>query len=700
MTNNRDFPDTAPPHSKPVEVLFGAFQVEGARLPYFTCVMSFADVASSFRLSEDYAKYRTQNWELQELYQRALDRERVHEMASSYLQSGSGRPAFFNSLTIALSAGPEIATLPASVVQFNGATPYSLPGLAIAVQRTEVVSGVKVPASGAFGRAAWSTSEDMMAVAIDGQHRLAAIQKFAEQNRQQANDSYVSVIVVLFDKQVGFHSTALSSPVEAMRSVFIDLNKHAVPVSTARNILLDDASPHAACVRSLMSKQLALSPVRPGGIKNKTGTEQREFGEFDHSIPLSLVDWHGENKSKIDEGPYITSVLALNWWTGRLLKANGRKKYVWKLPGRFDPDAVDPHRAFADLAEQVGMGQATLARINACKAATPVRSFHFSDDEIKFIGASFGKRWGGAVVTLLCTLAPYRTVVKMRCDADSVEPKFTQWYQCFDDYKSCVKAQGSVAAEFAQRLKSTATELQKQGVSADSFNKLVQEIEAVKKRSIFFLLVAQRALLIAFIEMLGEIDQIKAMSKLLGDSDAEVAKDPMCVIARYLVTAINAIHENRPEIFTREIEVEARGRGELSTFSKRFWSGSVLNPQVDAQVDFSEAAAKRTALWIQLMVHLYWVQRVSGGKAAERLVTDQLAGKPPTGGVAAALSSAALSALLPATKTAISPRFYESPANFLAQMPEKFSDAWRKQREALAVERLKVITDAVRTAAP
>jgi DGQHR domain-containing protein len=660
--------------------------------------MSFADVANSFRLSEDYAKYRTQNWELQELYQRALDRERVHEMAANYLQSGSGRPAFFNSLTVALSAGPELAQLSANVVQFPGATSYSLPGLALAVQRTEMVEGIKVPASGAFGRAAWATSDDMMAVAIDGQHRLAAIQKFAQTNRQQANNSYVSVIVVLFDKQVGFRSTALSSPVEAMRSVFIDLNKHAVPVSAARNLLLDDASAHAACVRSLMSKQLALSPEKNGAGNNKIETKQRELGEFDRTIPLALVDWHGENKSKIDEGPYITSVLALNWWTGRLLKANGTKKYLWKLPGRFDPDAEHPYRAFTELAKQVGMTGATLKRIDDCKAAIPLRSFHFTDDEIKDIGNAFGKRWGGAVVTLLCTLAPYRAVVKKRNDAKSVEPKFTQWYQCFDDYKPFVKATGDVAAEFKQRLESTAAELKRQGVSADEFRKLVQEIEALKKKNIFFLLVAQRALLIAFTNMLGEIDQIKAMSKLLGDVGAEVADDPMCVIARYLVTAINAIDAKNPDVFTREIEVSARAPGQLPTFSKRFWSGSVLNPQVDAQVDFSEAAAKRTALWLQLMAHLYWVQRCKGGKGAERLVADYLDGTPATGSMVADLSNFALAALIPKLKSTNSPRFYDSPANFLAQMPEKLNDTWRKQREALAAERLKVITDAVRVA--
>jgi hypothetical protein len=344
------------------------------------------------------------------------------------------------------------------------------------------------------------------------------------------------------------------------------------------------------------------------------------------------------------------------------------------------------------------MTGATLKRIDDCKAAIPLRSFHFTDDEIKDIGNAFGKRWGGAVVTLLCTLAPYRAVVKKRNDAKSVEPKFTQWYQCFDDYKPFVKATGDVAAEFKQRLESTAAELKRQGVSADEFRKLVQEIEALKKKNIFFLLVAQRALLIAFTNMLGEIDQIKAMSKLLGDVGAEVADDPMCVIARYLVTAINAIDAKNPDVFTREIEVSARAPGQLPTFSKRFWSGSVLNPQVDAQVDFSEAAAKRTALWLQLMAHLYWVQRCKGGKGAERLVADYLDGTPATGSMVADLSNFALAALIPKLKSTNSPRFYDSPANFLAQMPEKLNDTWRKQREALAAERLKVITDAVRVA--
>ena len=663
--------------------------------------MSFADVATSFRLSEDYPKYRMQNWELQELYQRSLDRERVHEISAKYLQSGSGRPAFFNSLTVALTAGPDLAPLSPSVLNFPSAKKtYSLPGLALAVQRTEQIDGVEVPASAAFGKVAWVNSDEMLAVAIDGQHRLAAIQKFAELNRQQASASFVSVIVVLFNSAVGYKSAAIASPVEAMRSVFIDLNKHAVPVSTARNLLLDDASAHAACVRSLMSKQLALSSEELGGGTNKLGRKRRSLGEFERSVPLALVDWHGENKSKIDEGPYVTSVLALNWWALRLLKANG-KKFQWKLPGRFDPDAEFPYRAFMDIAKKVGLPPKTMSRIAESENAMPRRSFHFTDEEVKKIGEAFGQRWGGAVVTLLCTLTPYRRVIEKREASGSIEPKFSQWYQCYDDFKPFAQSQSGLAKEFQARLESVVQELQLQGISADDYKRLVDELELMKKKSLFFLLVAQRALLIAFIDMLGETEQIKEMSKILGDTGSEVAEDPMCVIARYLVTALNAIDARKPEIFTRELRVASRtGARELSSFSDRFWAGSVLNPSAHDQVDFSEAAAKRTALWLQLMAHLYWIEKSRGKKSAAKTAVDShLNGSEIGGGVVGTMCAAALTALLPPIRSVRNPpKFYESPANFLAQLPDRVSDSWRNQRQALAQERLAVITDAVRVA--
>jgi DGQHR domain-containing protein len=660
--------------------------------------MSFADVASSFRLSEDYPRYRTQNWQLQELYQRSLDRERVHEIATRYLQSGSGRPAFFNSITVALSAGQDVPPLPTSVVDFQQAVTFSLPGIALAVQRTERFGEIHVPASAAFGRASWITSDEMLAVAIDGQHRLAAIQKFAEQNRQQAATSFVSVIVVLFDPKVGFRSDAIAAPVEAMRSVFIDLNKHAVPVSTARNLLLDDASAHAACLRSLMSAQLALSDEARSLGSNKVGSWSRKNGEFDRSIPLALVDWHGENKSKIDEGPYITSVLALNWWTSRILKANKTKRYQWKLPGRFDPDAVHPYKAYLELAKRVDLPNTTVSRITACESAVPKRAFHFTDDEIRSIGDAFGTRWGGAVVTLLCTLEPYREVVLKRESANSIEPMFSQWYQCYDEYKPFAQSQTSIAVEFGTRLQSTVKELARQGVNADDFKKLVDEIEAIKQKSLFFLLVAQRALLIAFIEMLGDIERIEEMSRLLGDNRAEAMKDPMCVVARYLVQALNAIYTAKPEVFTRDARVAKRGASEVSNYSERLWAGSVLNPQA-SQVDFSEAAATRTALWLQLMVHLYWIEKGSGKGTASKFVDAHLDGVPPPTGIVEGMCSASLAALLPAVRSVRSiPKFYDSPANFLAQMPERITDAWRSRRKALAKERLQVISNAVRAA--
>ena len=148
MPDLSELPSTTPPHSNSVPVIFGAFKTVKSRLPYFTCVMSLQDVASYFRLADDIPKYQTLNWKLQELYQRSLNRERVHDIANRYLRSVDGRPAFFNAITIALAAQPDAPILDTQVVKFPESHNISLPGIALATQRVESVNGHSVPASG------------------------------------------------------------------------------------------------------------------------------------------------------------------------------------------------------------------------------------------------------------------------------------------------------------------------------------------------------------------------------------------------------------------------------------------------------------------------------------------------------------------------------------------------------------------------
>ena len=88
----------------------------------------------------------------------------------------------------------------------------------------------------------------VFAATIDGQHRLAALRRYMESTpltRAQMS-TRIPIIFLVFDENLGFHlgdaerRGAENPLLSIVREVFIDLNKHAVDVAVARQVLLDD----------------------------------------------------------------------------------------------------------------------------------------------------------------------------------------------------------------------------------------------------------------------------------------------------------------------------------------------------------------------------------------------------------------------------------------------------------------------------
>ena len=100
---------------------------------------------------------------------------------------------------------------------------------------------------------------------------------------------------------------------DLLRRLFIDLNKHAVKVDRTRQILLDDIDPHSLCVRRLVEGRLS------DGATALTATPPQ--------LPLSAVDWH-TGEAKVNEGPYVTTILGLNWCVTKLLGAQPIADYM------------------------------------------------------------------------------------------------------------------------------------------------------------------------------------------------------------------------------------------------------------------------------------------------------------------------------------------------------------------------------------
>lgn len=284
------------------------FQTGDNCVPYFNTVLTAHSCAEMLQLAGQCPEFTLSSGNMDSLFQRDIDWSRVVDMSSRYL-TDQKNPAFFNSITIALIPVEGAESLERSSEDLTEHYPNSAssPGVRVSWQ-----VGDKVPENGSIAQLYWD-KKDVRAVAIDGQHRLASLMRFASDNRSKSQQIGVPVIILLLDGEYGLsvqQSDLAESKLALVRKLFIDLNKHARTVDRTRQLLLDDRDSMAISMRKMMSATLEFSA---SGNKNlSTGLEIGHEGEFENCLPLSCIDWHTGN-AKVDTGPYLVSVLGLEW---------------------------------------------------------------------------------------------------------------------------------------------------------------------------------------------------------------------------------------------------------------------------------------------------------------------------------------------------------------------------------------------------
>ena len=292
------------------DFLSGCFNMSDWHTPYFTINMTLQEAADSLMLVSEYPGVESLEWDLEELYQRDVNWKRVERKIYPYLEN-KDKPQFFNSLTVVLlpKNGNTIEE------SYSDSVDWKAPEFTSAYAKTQKVGpinfayfenwdNVKDTGSRA-GRIKWN-KRNTFSVALDGQHRLAAIKKYVEQNQQSSklDETRIPVILLIFDERLGYKRNYDYSLTQIMRNMFIDLNKTAVTVTRTRNIILDDNDPFSVCVRGMVSEKL--------------GNGYETFSYTPPKIPLNLVDWHSD-LAKFEDGPYVTTILGLEWIVRRLL---------------------------------------------------------------------------------------------------------------------------------------------------------------------------------------------------------------------------------------------------------------------------------------------------------------------------------------------------------------------------------------------
>ena len=612
MTRRRvvhDIPAT--PH---FDFIYGRYRLSSWAIPYFSTLMPIKQAAASLRLTADLPGSDDVMWRLDELYQREVDWPRVERQIIPYLHAVE-QPQFFNALTIALL--PIGRSLSSVKQAFDPTRDWNPPRLDDPDRfgRRLTVGPITCgywlhwsdfsQAEARTGQIRWNPDE-VFAVALDGQHRLAAIQEFVQHpsiSDERLQDTSVPVIFVTLDPRFGYETRSQESLVDVLRVVFIDLNKHAKIPSRARQILLDDKDPTSVCVRALVGESVT------GDTADLHAQPKR--------LPLSLVDWHTE-QAKFDEGPYVTTILTLDWAISALLGAKpvhdfmdygALRRQVTALSKWLDIDLGDAHERLNNL-EGVKLQPFSYAESQ-------------DNDELQKIETAFQTIWNPIFVNLLTDFTPYRDLIRVREANESFTLDFANWYRLYYQKKKD-RYRGRATTEYRHLLKRL--ESKSEPVGETRLEDALAETEA-SKTGLAFNVVFQRAYFLAFREWimvedshLGELrtsDEDDAFDDDGGDADETVTVESTSLAARVqtrareFVRAMNQLVEREPGVLQVDCLFDTNDGDR-----QRFWLGTLM--AAEGNIDFTQGASMRAREIIFWAVAMRtYIETVQDGESTE-----------------------------------------------------------------------------------
>ena len=354
------------------------------QVPYLSAVMPLQDLVDNIKLVEDITDDAGITWNLEELFQRDINWERVeNELVKGYLKN-QNKLNFFNSLTIALLP---IAFHPQKgiIIEDGYGEPENSPSSSYNNWDKIDIGNICVEYNPdeSLGSLRWHKRR-VFPVAIDGQHRLAALKQYCNDLTPGISpelNTKIPLIFLILDKDMGFEGRQGKSLIETLREIFIDLNKHARVVAKSRLILLDDLNIQSFCVRTLLAS--------------------KERDSSQETLPLSMVTWR-ENDVKFDTGYSITTVLNLHEIVNSCLSGasldgtssleeNEVKKYIDKIKGKLEldnevQDSINNHLQLCINREE---------------------PFSFKDEHLDAFKEAFRSQWTPYIVRVFREFAPY-----------------------------------------------------------------------------------------------------------------------------------------------------------------------------------------------------------------------------------------------------------------------------------------------------
>ena len=512
-------------------------------VPYFTAVMPLQDLVHQIKLVEDIPEEALLDWSLEELFQRDISWDRVKtELVDRYLNNPH-KLSFFNSLTIALLpqngfAIEECYGEPDSKLSSDKGDRW---------ERKDVGNiCVEYLTDAGIGIIRWH-KDRIFPVAIDGQHRLAALKTYCEEKKDTLIpgspelETKISLIFLILDERVGFKRNPQKPILETLREIFIDLNKNARNVPKSRLILLEDQNIQSLCVRTLLPKKAKiLSPS---------------------VLPLPIVTWRSD-EAKFDSGYSITSVLNLNEIVNYCLN-RASLEAIDPLEEKQIKQYIDKITAKLDLEQKVK--KSITARSQLCiDRAEP---FSFTEKHLNAFKDAFHQQWTPHIIRVFKEFSPYKKYLLKAEEIGALDKMLADYLLLpvekrdkFEERKKTDNKNFNPHLEIKEPLK---------------------ELENIKTNEWAFQVVFQKALFINLFEL---EPQKQSLFNLSFDSRNE--------FLTWWIAQVNDLHEQG--VFSLHWKAE-KGSADL-------WLGIANNPG-SGSIQHSQAAANRISSFITICMY-------------------------------------------------------------------------------------------------
>jgi hypothetical protein len=286
------------------EVTRGGFGKDEDNIIAYSGSLRVSELFDDFEFFETLS--RSKNWPISKIIQREIDTDRVKNIEEGYIRSNR-KVKYFPPIVVAIlpkendqladcflfDESPEsVESAKKLIFDKSIFKPINEEFYSNVFSKSRNFSSAKglyvleLFRNSNYYALSWDT-ESYFAIAIDGQHRMSALIESYKLDKSIGN---YKQDVIFLDLSLKSRADSLT-PVNIVRTIFIDINKNPRQVNRSRQILMDDLDTAALLVQTLVND------------------DDEDGGRKGRYLRPQIIDWYSEDQKF--ELPYCTSIINL-----------------------------------------------------------------------------------------------------------------------------------------------------------------------------------------------------------------------------------------------------------------------------------------------------------------------------------------------------------------------------------------------------